>query len=90
MTRPVAKSLIEKPKGSNSIETKLSRVKARTETRFLMRVGEMRILWREREREVVGREREAVPVMGREEPSPTMMREGKLEGRGVKGILEPM
>jgi hypothetical protein len=80
---------MEKPKGSNSIETKLSRVKARTEMRFLMSCGQIRMLKRERERVEVGKEEELVPMIGSALPSPTMIREGKLGGRGMKGIPEP-
>jgi hypothetical protein len=36
----VARSFMEKPKGSNSMDTKLSRVNLRTEIRFLTMSGE--------------------------------------------------
>jgi hypothetical protein len=36
---PVLKSFLEKPNGSKVMETKLSRVSARTEIRFLIRLG---------------------------------------------------
>jgi hypothetical protein len=41
-------SLIEKPKASNSTVTLLSRVRDRTERRFLTRDGETRMFFRER------------------------------------------
>jgi hypothetical protein len=40
----VLKSLIKQPKGSKLIETKLSRVRAPTKMRFLIKLGEMRTL----------------------------------------------
>ena len=53
--------------------TGLSRVRARTETRFLINEGATRTLFRERGLEVVGIEEEPVCVMGREVPLPTMI-----------------
>jgi hypothetical protein len=47
---------MEKPNGSNSTETELSRVRARTEIKFLIKCGEMRTLFSLREEEEVGRE----------------------------------
>ena len=51
----------------------LSRVRAQTETRFLINEGETRTLFRERGLEVVGIEEEPVCVMGREVPLPTII-----------------
>jgi hypothetical protein len=51
---PVLKSLIEIPKGSNVIETRLSRVRARTEINFFIRRGEMSTLRKCKVEEDVG------------------------------------
>jgi hypothetical protein len=71
---------MEKPKGSNSTETLLSRVRERTETKFFTRDGETRTLLRRRgEREVVMAV-DAWWVTRSEAPLPTVM--GGEDGRG--------
>ena len=81
--------MIEKPYGSNSTETELSRVNARTETRFLIKEGEIRMSRRESEREFVGREAEPTAVIGKAQPSPTMIVEGVEGWGGEESIPDP-
>jgi hypothetical protein len=45
----VGRSLIEKPQGSNSMDTLLSQVNERTKIKFLTRLGEIRTLCRWKE-----------------------------------------
>jgi hypothetical protein len=56
--------LTEKPKGSNSTETLLSRVKECTEIRFFTKDGETRMFLRRRGELVVGIEEDARWVTG--------------------------
>jgi hypothetical protein len=69
----VGRFLIEKPTGSNSMETLLSRVSCRMEIRFLMSGGETRTLRRCKGDEAVGTKVLAVYVTGSLAPFPTMM-----------------
>jgi hypothetical protein len=67
----VARSFTEKPNGSNSMETKLSRVNWRTDIRFLTMPGEARTFWRWRGREFFLTEPTA--RIGSLDPLPTIM-----------------
>lgn len=77
----VCRSLTEKPKASNSTVTGFWRVRARTETKLVMRCGETRTSYKRIGAPEEGRERPPRWVMGREEPSPTMMRVEVGKGR---------
>ena len=81
--------MIEKPQASNSTVIGLSRVRARTEIRFLINDGEIRMLLSNREVEEVGMEEELVWVMGREEPLPTMIRIEEELGEREERLPEP-
>jgi hypothetical protein len=65
--------LTEKPNGSNSTETLLSRVRERIEMRFLTRDGETKMLLRNNGEVAVGMVDRARCVTGREAPFPTVM-----------------
>lgn len=69
----VQRSLIEKPKGSNSTDTLLSLVREQTEMRFLMRAGETKTFLRWSGEVGVAMVNVARCVTGREAPLPTVM-----------------
>jgi hypothetical protein len=83
----VQRSLIEKPKGSNSMETRLSIVNWQTNRKFLTMSGTIRRLLR---RKVLCEETERLvcPVeeIGKETPLPTVTWEGEESGVGVEII----
>jgi hypothetical protein len=79
ITFPIARSFIERPKGSNSIEQLLSMVKQWIEIRFLIICGETRILCRCNERSVNKKEVEPIAVIGKEEPLSTIILGGVKE-----------
>lgn len=64
---------MEKPNGSNSMETLLSRVRERTKIRFLTRDGETRTLLRRIGEREVAMVVDAWWVTGSEAPLPTVM-----------------
>ena len=79
---------MEKPEGSNSIETLLSRVKRRTEIKFLIRDGDTRTSFKRRDLVAVGMKVCAWCVTGTRAPLPTVMVEEdgwRVEGRSVPG-----
>ena len=78
----LGRSLIEKPRGSNSIEQELSFVNLRTEIRFLIMAGACRTL--ESKKFVFGVCRVVVPVprTGKVDPLPTKMREELFLDKG--------
>ena len=70
----MCRSLMEKPKGSNSIVTELSRVSRRTEIKFLIKEGETRTSWRRRDEEEVGTVAVPAHCTGKDAPLSTTMR----------------
>ena len=74
---------MEKPDGSNSIETLLSRVRRRTKIKFLMRDGETRTSFKRRGEVAVGMMVCAWCVTGNRAPLPTVMEDE--EGQRTEG-----
>jgi len=82
ITVRVGRSLIEKPKGSNSTKTLLSPVSERTEIRFFTRDGETIMLLRRRGERSVARVMTARCVTGIVAPLPIVMEVGRDKGMG--------
>lgn len=85
-TVPEMRSLTEKPNGSNETATKLSRVNARTEIKFLIRCGEISTLRSVSGEEEVGMRASPEWETGMVAPLPTMMPGCVERGKEVESI----